>query len=68
MVQVTKSVIATLDEFYTPYSKSQCRYCKFLIDGHCYMTCEKYPDGFSAKLWNNKKNCQYRQPLTDKTE
>ena len=60
MARITQSVLSVLDEFYTPYSQSQCRNCRFLIDGHCDMTCKKHPDGFSAEYWNNKKSCPNR--------
>ena len=61
MVQDTESVLSILDAFYTPFSESQCRHCKHLIDGHCDMTCQKFPDGFPADFWNNQKECQNRE-------
>ena len=64
MGQVTKSVLSVLDEYYTFYSKSQCKNCSFLIDGHCDMTCEKHPKGFPSDLWNNKKKCPDRKENT----
>lgn len=61
MVQGTESVLSILDEFYTPFSKSQCRHCKYLIDGHCDMTCQKHPRGIPADFWNNQEECPHRQ-------
>lgn len=57
MTQDTKFVLSILDEYYTFYSESQCGKCSLLIDGHCDMTCQKYPGGFSSDFWNNKKQC-----------
>lgn len=65
MVPESKLILSVLDRFYVPYSKSQCRYCEFLIDGHCDMTCQKHPDGFSHDLWNNKVECPDRKEKKD---
>ena len=59
MTPVTELITSILDP-YGPYSKSQCRNCKYLIDGHCDMICEKHKE-IPMEIWNNEKKCSEKK-------
>ena len=65
MTPVTESIWSILDP-YGPYSKSQCRNCKYLIDGHCDMICEKHKE-IPMDIWNNKEVCTEKETVSEKT-